>query len=61
MLKFDFACETISFALAISNWMLFELDLEFDEDDFEEDYSFRSGSFGRFLRKFFTVWLDFRY
>ena len=36
MFKFDFACETISFALAFSNWMFFELDLEFDEDDFEE-------------------------
>ena len=36
MFKFNFACETISFALAFSNWMFFELDLEFDEDDFEK-------------------------
>ena len=34
--KFDFACETISFALAFSNWIFFELDLEFDKDHFEE-------------------------
>ena len=36
MFKFDFAYEAISFALAFSNWMFFELDLEFEEDDFEE-------------------------
>ena len=36
MFTFNFACETISFALAFSNWMLFELDLEFEEDDFEK-------------------------
>ena len=37
MFKFDFACETISFALAFSNSMFLELlDLEFDEDDLEK-------------------------
>ena len=36
MFKFDFACETISFALGFSNWVFFELDLEFDKDDFEK-------------------------
>ena len=36
MFKFGFACETISFALAFSNWMFSELDLEFDEGGFEE-------------------------
>ena len=36
MFKFDFACETINFALVFSNWVFFELDLEFDQDDFEQ-------------------------
>ena len=36
MFKFDFTCETISFALAFSNWMFLELDLELGEDDFEK-------------------------
>ena len=36
MFKFDFACEVISFALAFSNWMFFELDFEFGKADFEE-------------------------
>ena len=37
MFKFDFAFETISFALAFSNSMFLELlDLEFDEDDLEK-------------------------
>ena len=36
MFKFGFACGMISFALAFSNSMFFELGLEFEEDDFEE-------------------------
>ena len=36
MFKFGFACGTIGFPLVFSDWMFFELDLEFDKDDFEE-------------------------